>query len=175
MLFSLLSTVLAVASTASAALTWSLETASNPTADQADAYALIEAALTAAVARHARLGTASKTLYVYYVPGVPTAEASYDGTIRFGTDRTYLNERTALHEISHTLGIGQTSAFDQRCADNNWPTATPLLESWDGAGAIINCGGQHIWPYGLNYNNEWSEVNGDRHVQLINAMLVDGL
>jgi hypothetical protein len=96
-----------------------LEKAANPSTDQADAYALIEAALTAAVARHSRLGSASKAIYVYYVPGVPMAEASYDGTIRFGTDRPYLNERTALHEISHTLGIGQTSAFTQRCADND--------------------------------------------------------
>ncbi|KAL4863787.1 hypothetical protein BDV12DRAFT_206164 [Aspergillus spectabilis] len=175
MLLSILTTVLSAALTASAALTWSLEKVANPSTDQADAYELIEAALTAAVARHSRLGSASKTLYVYYVPGVPTAEASYDGTIRFGTDRTYLNERTALHEISHTLGIGQTSAFTERCADNNWPTATALLQSWDGAGAIINCGGGHIWPYGLNYNNEWSEENGDRHVQLVNAMLADGL
>ncbi|KAL4880362.1 hypothetical protein BJY04DRAFT_219357 [Aspergillus karnatakaensis] len=172
---STIATVLSAISTASAALTWSLEKAANPTADQADAYALIEAALTAAVARHARLGDASKTLYVYYVPGVPTAEASYDGTIRFGTDRTYLNERTALHEISHTLGIGQTAAFNERCAANDWPSASALLQSWDGPDAIINCGGGHIWPYGLNYNDEWSEVNGDRHVQLINAMLADGL
>lgn len=129
----------------------------------------------AAVARHARLGEASKSITVSYVPGVPTAEANYDGTIRFGTDRSYLNERTALHEISHTLGIGQTAAFDEKCAANDWPTATPLLQSWDGSDAIINCGGGHIWPYGLNYNDEWSETNADRHVELINAMLADGL
>ncbi|KAL2021845.1 hypothetical protein VTK56DRAFT_6619 [Thermocarpiscus australiensis] len=35
--------------------------------------------------------------------------------VRFGADRSYMTERTALHEISHTLGIGQTQAFDARC------------------------------------------------------------
>lgn len=55
-----------------------------------------------------------------------------------------------MHEISHTLGIGQTAAFNTKCAANDWATATPLLRSWDGQSAKINCGGGHIWPYGLN-------------------------
>ncbi|KAL4770048.1 hypothetical protein BDW60DRAFT_224480 [Aspergillus nidulans var. acristatus] len=175
MLGSLFAAVLATASCASAALTWSLDKSANPSADESDAYSRIEAAMEAAVARHARLGDASKSIYVYYVPGVPTAEASYDGTIRFGSDRAYMNERTALHEISHTLGVGQTAAFDQHCADGDWPTALPLLRSWDGADAVINCGGGHFWPYGLNYNDEWSETNGDRNVLLVNAMVDDGI
>ncbi|KAH8434270.1 uncharacterized protein LDX57_011908 [Aspergillus melleus] len=167
--------VIAAASTASATLTWSLDKSSDPSSDQTEAYGLIEAAMEAAVARHSRLGDASKELHVSYAPGVPTAEASYDGSIRFGSDRAYMNERTALHEISHTLGVGQTAAFDTLCADNNWPTATPLLQSWDGSDATISCGGGHFWPYGLNYDNEWSDENGDRHVQLVNAMLADGM
>lgn len=61
-----------------------------------------------------------------------------------------MTERTAMHEISHTLGIGQTAAFNTKCAANDWATATPLLRSWDGSSAKINCGGGHIWPYGLN-------------------------
>ncbi|KFH48157.1 hypothetical protein ACRE_010800 [Hapsidospora chrysogenum ATCC 11550] len=163
------------ASTASAALSWSLEKAANPSSDEADAYQRIESAMSLAVARYERLSDASKTIRVYYAPGVPTAEANYNGDLRFGSNRAYMTERTAMHEISHTLGIGQTAAFDQRCAANDWPSATPLLQSWDGPGARINCGGGHIWPYGLNYDNEWSETNADRHVLLIAAMLADGL
>ncbi|KAI5864897.1 hypothetical protein GGS23DRAFT_604349 [Durotheca rogersii] len=163
------------ASAASGALTWSLQKASSPTADQADAYAKIEAAMTKAVARYHRFTDARKTIRVYYSPGVPTAEANYNGDLRFGADRSYMTERTAMHEIAHTLGVGQTAAFDQRCAANNWPTATPLLQSWDGPSAKINCGGGHFWPYGLNYESEWSETNGNRHVQLVNAMLADGM
>ncbi|KXJ89968.1 hypothetical protein Micbo1qcDRAFT_176543 [Microdochium bolleyi] len=172
---SLVVAALACASGASARLSWSLQKVSNPSADQSEAYGRIENAMRAAVARYDRLGTASKTIRVYYTPGVPTAEANYNGDLRFGSNRSYMTERTAMHEISHTLGIGQTAAFNNRCAANNWPQATALLQSWDGAGAKINCGGSHIWPYGLNYDNEWSETNANRHVQLVNAMIRDGM
>lgn len=67
-----------------------------------------------------------------------------------------MTERTAMHEISHTLGIGQTAAFNTKCAANDWATATPLLRSWDGSSAKINCGGGHIWPYGLNVSSSLS-------------------
>lgn len=86
-------------------------------------------------------------------PSVATADGNYNGNIRFGSNRSYMTERTAMHEISHTLGIGQTAAFDTKCAANDWATATPLLKSWDGSSAKINCGGGHIWPYGLNVSS----------------------
>ncbi|KAF5595151.1 ricin b lectin [Fusarium subglutinans] len=167
--------LVACVSATSAAITWSLEKVSNPSADQADAYSRIENAMRLAAARYNRLGGATKTIRVSYVPGVPTADANFNGSLRFGSNRSYMSERTALHEISHTLGIGQTAAFDRKCAANDWRTATPLLQSWDGAGVRINCGGGHIWPYGLNYDNEWSETSANRHVQLVNAMIADGL
>ncbi|KAI1500721.1 hypothetical protein F5X99DRAFT_385287 [Biscogniauxia marginata] len=175
MRFSILAATLAYASAASAAISWTLQKESNPTSDQSDAYTRIEAAMQLAVARYARYSDASKTIRVYYAPGVPTAEANYNGDLRFGSDRSYMTERTAMHEIAHTLGVGQTAAFDQKCAADDWPTATPLLRSWDGSGAKINCGGGHFWPYGLNYETEWSETNGNRHVQLVDAMLADGM
>ncbi|KAF1961448.1 hypothetical protein CC80DRAFT_513286 [Byssothecium circinans] len=163
------------ATTASAAITWTLQKAASPTADQTDAYAKIEAAMKLAVARYAKFSSANKVIRVYYAPGVPTAEASYNGDLRFGSNRSYMTQRTALHEISHTLGVGQTANFDRLCASGNWPTALPLLRSFDGPGATISCGGSHFWPYGLNYDNEWSETNGDRHVKMVAAMLKDGM
>ena len=169
----LLSTLL---STATAAITWTLQRASNPTADQSAAYTRINAAMTAAVARHQRLTPSiSKTIRVYYTPGVPTAEANYNGDLRFGSNAAYQTERTALHEIAHTLGVGQRTAFDDRCASGNWPKALPLLRSWDGQSAKISCGGGHFWPYGLNYETEWSSQAGDRHCLLVKAMLDDGM
>ncbi|KZM25476.1 uncharacterized protein EKO05_0008984 [Ascochyta rabiei] len=175
MKFSILLPFLAYASSVSGAITWTLSKSASPSADESDAYAKIEAAMRLAVARYGRYSSASKTIRVAYAPGVPTAEANFNGDLRFGSNRAYMNERTAMHEISHTLGIGQTSAFDTKCAAGDWRTALPLLRSWDGASAVINCGGGHIWPYGLNYDTEWSETNADRHVQLIDAMIKDGL
>ncbi|KAI1121755.1 hypothetical protein F5Y10DRAFT_93458 [Nemania abortiva] len=170
-----ISVVATYVTAASATINWTLQKAANPTADQQDAYTRIESAMKLAAARYARFTDASKTVRVYYSPGVPTAEANYNGDLRFGADRAYMTERTAMHEIAHTLGVGQTAAFDRNCAANNWPTATPLLRSWDGPTAKINCGGGHFWPYGLNYETEWSETNGDRHVQMVDAMLADGM
>jgi hypothetical protein len=172
---SVLTSVVLCASAASATLNWSLQRVNNPTADQADAYGRIENAMRAAVNRYHRYTGANKTIRVYYAPGVPTAEASFNGDLRFGSNRAYMTERTAMHEISHTLGVGTTNGFNNRCAANNWPQATALLRSFDGQNARINCGGGHFWPYGLNYDNEWSETNANRHVQMVDAMIRDGM
>jgi len=163
-------------SLASAAVTFRVAKSANPSADERDAYTRIEQAMQLAVNRYNRLTTrANKSIAAQYVPSVQTADGNFNGNIRFGKNRSYMNERTALHEISHTLGIGQTRAFDTRCSANNWPGATRLLQSWDGSSAKINCGGGHIWPYGLNYDNEFNQTNADRHCLLIDAMLADGL
>ncbi|KAH7089398.1 hypothetical protein BKA62DRAFT_726760 [Auriculariales sp. MPI-PUGE-AT-0066] len=167
--------LLSFATSTQAVITWAIQQAANPTADQTDAYNRIHYAMRLAVERHTRLGNATKTIRVYYDTGVPTAEANWNGDLRFGADRAYMTQRTALHEIGHTLGVGQLAAFDTHCAANNWPTATPLLQSWDGASAKINCGGGHFWPYGLNYETEWSETNADRNVLLILRMIADGM
>jgi hypothetical protein len=174
--FPLLILILAHALITSAAITWKLQKAPNPTADQADAYRRIEKAMTLAVARYRKLAKRpNKAIKVTYTPGVKTADSNIGGNLRFGGNKAFMNERTALHEISHTLGIGLTKTWDRRCKANNWPTAGKLLKTWDGPNAKINCGGQHIWPYGLNYDGEMSETNANRHCQLIDAMLADGL
>ncbi|KAL2145823.1 hypothetical protein VTI28DRAFT_6120 [Corynascus sepedonium] len=168
--------VWALAPLATATLTFQVQRASNPSADQTDAYGRIEAAVQAAVDRYNRLAPhANKALTIQYEPSVATADGNFNGNIRFGSNRSYMTERTALHEIAHTLGVGQTRAFDEKCASGNWPTALPLLRSWDGQNAVINCGGGHFWPYGLNYENEFSQTDADRHCLLVDAMLVDGL
>lgn len=161
---------------ASAAITYTLTEASNPTSDESDAYAKIKSAMDAAIARHDALeSTASKTITVEYNTGVTTADGNFNGNIRFGANRDYMTERTALHEISHTLGVGVTSTFNSNCESNNWPAANELLQSFDGADATISCGGSHFWPYGLNYEDEMSDESANRHVQIINAMLSDGM
>ncbi|KAL2158243.1 hypothetical protein VTH06DRAFT_4563 [Thermothelomyces fergusii] len=167
-----------VPSLSAATITFQLQRSSNPTADEQDAYWRIEAAMSAAAARYNRLAPrANKHITVQYVPSVPTADGSFSGNIRFGANRAYMTERTALHETAHTLGVGQTRAFDDRCAagPSGWPSATALLRSWDGPNASISCGGGHFWPYGLNYETEMSQTNADRHCLLVNAMLADGL
>jgi len=52
-----------------------------------------------------------KDITVYYNTGVPTAEASYSGYLAFGANSSYQRTGTALHEMAHTAGIGQTSMW----------------------------------------------------------------
>ncbi|MEU2911295.1 hypothetical protein ACFYM3_06380 [Streptomyces massasporeus] len=162
---------------AAATLTWSLVRASNPTADQRSAYDLITKAMNAAVARYNNLSDLGKTLTVRYEPSVPTADGNINGTIRFGSNRNYMSERTALHEIAHTIGVGTSSGWSRLGGSGTWTggQATALVRQYDGSGAKISTGGGHFWPYGLNYDNEWSGTAADRHVHIVAAMVRDGL
>jgi hypothetical protein len=167
----------APAQAAEGEITYTLHREDAPTADQTDAYNRIDAAVAAAVSRYNASTDITKHLDVYYRPGVPTAEANTDGVVSFGTDRSYMSEGTALHEISHTLGVGLSGGWFSKCVDGTWtgPVATALVQTWDGADARVNCGGSHIWPYGLNYSNEFSDVAFERNVDLVEAMIADGL
>ncbi|MDX3224910.1 hypothetical protein [Streptomyces sp. ME19-01-6] len=159
-----------------ATITWTLERASNPTQDQQTAYNLITAAMNAAVARYNNLSDLGKNITVRYDPGVPTADGNINGTIRFG-NRGYMTERTALHEIAHTIGVGTSSGWSSLSSGGTWhgAQATALVKRFDGSGATLSTGGGHFWPYGLNYENEFSNTAADRHVQIVAAMVRDGL
>lgn len=161
---------------AAASITWSLERASNPTQDQLAAYDLITRAMNAAVARYNNLSDLGKNITVRYDPGVPTADGNINGTIRFG-NRAYMTERTALHEIAHTIGVGTSSGWSRLGGSGTWTgaQATALVRQFDGSGAKLSTGGGHFWPYGLNYENEFSNTAADRHVQIVAAMVRDGL
>jgi len=117
-------------------------------------------------------GTFDKHLNVYYNAGVPTAQANYDGVITFGGSR---NTRVAIHEISHTLGIGTHSAYWSLITGGTWngPVANAVLSEFDGQGSAMNGDSQHMWPYGLNYDSEDSNTNRLRHVAIVQAMRCD--
>ena len=161
---------------AAAGITWTLERAGNPTQDQQTAYNLITAAMNAAVARYNNLSDLGKNITVRYDPGVPTADGNINGTIRFG-NRAYMTERTALHEIAHTIGVGTSANWNSLSSGGTWhgAQATALVKQFDGSGATLSTGGGHFWPYGLNYENEFSNTAADRHVQIVAAMVRDGL
>lgn len=150
---------------AAATITWTLERASNPTADQQAAYTLITSAMNAAVARYNNLSDLGKSITVRYDTSVPTADGNLNGTIRFGSNRSYMTERTALHEIAHTIGVGTSSGWSSLGGSGTWTgaQATALVRQFDGSSAKLSTGGGHFWPYGLNYENEFSGTAADRH------------
>ena len=138
----------------------------------ADIRARIVSAMDGAVATYNRWGTFRKHLTVEYNPGVPTADANYAGHIRFGGQIGY---RTALHEISHTMGVGTHWAWNANLNNGVWTGANgiALVRSFDGPTANINSDGTHFWPYGLNFDSEGSTENNRRHVLLVAAFRKD--
>lgn len=155
-------------------ITYTIDRPADPTPDEADALARIDAAMAPAVALYNAHSDLVKELHVSYAPWVETADGSDNGSIRFGADRRYMTERTALHEIAHTVGIGTFWQFDQLCR-GGWTgvRGLALIRSWEGPGAGIGCGGSHFWPYGLNYEDEMSPGAAVRHVELTTAMVHD--
>ncbi len=129
-------------------------------------------AMDGAVALYNEVGTFDKQLTVAYSPGTPTADANYNGHIRFGGQ---IGKRTALHEIGHTLGVGTTRQWRSMMVEGKWTGehAIALVRSFDGPYTILKGDRQHFWPYGLNYDKESSPENDRRHVQMVAAFRVD--
>lgn len=158
-------------------ITYTLHKESNPTQDQKDAYAKITAALDSALSYYNKYTTLTKALNIYYNTNVTTADASFNGTIRFGSERSYMVVHTAMHEIAHTLGIGTTSEY-RNLMQNGIFTGTKatamLKEVTNNRDTVLKGDNQHFWPYGLNYA---SEVKSSQdlidHCKIVDAMCKD--
>jgi hypothetical protein len=138
----------------------------------ADIRAQIIYAMDGAVATYNRYGTFNKVLTANYNSGVPTAQASYSGWIDFGGSRNY---RVALHEISHTLGVGTYWNFCSFVSGGVWTGSNAVwqVRQFDGPSANLSSDCTHFWPYGLNFDNEAGTENDRRHVLIVGAMRRD--
>ena len=114
----------------------------------------------------------SKEVRVAYNPKVRTADGNINGSIRFGNS---FSKRTALHEISHTLGIGTHWKWNQMLKDGKWtgPRANALVKKFNGPDAVIRGDKSHFWPYGMNYSKEDGAENYVRHVLIVQALCQD--
>lgn len=160
-------------------VTYTLEMVSNPNADQKDAYEKIKAAMDKAVSFYNQYTTITKNLRIVYEPSVSTADGNINGTIRFGSNRSYMNHITAMHEIAHTVGVGTSSKWNSLIVNKVYVGANGTAEIRAITGdsnAVINGDSTHFWPYGLNYT---SEVKSDQdlinHCRIVEAMKRDGL
>ena len=156
-----------------AEVTYTLHKSANPTADEQDAYKRITTVMDSAVKLYNTYSNLSKFINVYYAPGVPTAEASSNGDLRFGENRSYMVVPTAMHEMGHTMGIGPTSEYAATCVDGVFRNdkVQAKLREMDGPNAELHCDRQHIWPYGLNQASEAkSEKDLINHVILVETI-----
>ena len=138
----------------------------------AEQRAAIVSAMDAAVALYNSHGHFPRNLTANYNAAVPTAQASYSGWIDFGGA---ISTRVALHEISHTLGIGTYSGWDPFLVSGAWTGAHALarVRVFDGPAGTLNGDTAHFWPYGLNYDNEDSTLNRQRHIKMVAAFRWD--
>ncbi|AUX39497.1 uncharacterized protein SOCE26_008890 [Sorangium cellulosum] len=137
-------------------ITYTLARAPAPTAEQQAAYDRITSAMDEALSHYNCYTTIEKRLSVSYEPSVQTADGNVNGSVRFGS-RDSMNYITAMHEISHTLGVG-SNEFGALVREGVFTgaTATSQLRAITGnEGDVVHADRQHFWPYGLNYTSEF--------------------
>ena len=159
-----------------AVVEYTLHKSENPTDDELDAYQRITTVMDSAVYIYNKYTNLSKYINVYYAPGVPTAEASSNGDLRFGKERSYMFVGTAMHEMAHTMGMGTTSEYKSMMDGGVFKgeKAQALLKEIDGPEAELHGDSQHFWPYGLNYASEVkSEQDLINHARIVEAMYQD--
>lgn len=110
------------------------------------------------------------TVRTVYSADTATADASFNGQVRFGGSN---NRRTALHEMDHWLGSGGTDDFHSLVSGGVFTGATTGLRirAFDGADSKISSDGTHFWPYGMNYDNEFTEPQ--RTIAIVAAQRAD--
>lgn len=160
-------------------VTYTLQRVSNPTSDQEDAYNRIKSAMDEAVLYYNTYTAISKRLTITYNTGVSTADGNINGSIRFGSNRSYMNRITAMHEIAHTVGVGTSSQWQKLVANGTYTGSNAIeqLRAITGdKNSVLHGDTQHFWPYGLNYTSEVkSDADLVNHCKIVNAMKKDGL
>lgn len=168
---------LTVAVSSHAKVEYVLHKSANPTADEQDAYDRITAVMDSALYYYNTYTNLTKHINVYYAPGVPTAEASSNGDLRFGENRTYMYVGTAMHEMAHTMGVGTTTEYQNLRGSGVFlgeKAQSLLKELENNPEAELHCDGQHFWPYGLNQKSEVkSEQDLINHAKIVQAMYQD--
>jgi hypothetical protein len=159
----------------SGGITYTLNRASSPTADQLDSYDRITRAMNLALTHYNCYLSVSKALSIYYEPSVPTADGNINGTIRFGAKST-MQQATAMHEIAHTLGVGTHSGWSSRVSGGRWTGTNAInqLRALDGSSAVLYADSAHFWPHGLNQASEATSADEYvRNVQMVAALRRD--
>ena len=114
-------------------------------------YRLIKEAMDSACMYFSKYTPFSYDIYVYYNSGIPTAQASYHGSIGFGSNTRYMWVGTAMHEMCHWFGSGTTSAWQSKMVGGVWTGAA--TNALMGSG-VIKGDSQHFWPHGINQKEE---------------------
>lgn len=110
---------------------------------------------------------------VGYNSGTPTADCSYGGYVRVGSNTSYQSAGTIMHEWLHGVGVipwadtqwsvvgvlraGSQDVSGSQKGSGNWlgERVSAVLDFWDNTtGSFLHGDYQHMWPYGINGANE---------------------
>ncbi|MFC6859061.1 hypothetical protein [Zunongwangia atlantica] len=152
---------------------WMQDVPTNADQETIDAYGRIRAAFESATNYYNNYTSIEKHVTVNYSPGTPTADGSFSGNIRVGTNQGYQRTGTALHEMAHTVGIGTHNVYWD-LMNGSWEGANApriLKVMTAGAEATVSGDGTHFWPYGINGAHE---DTGEEMLYIIHAMIMQG-
>jgi len=125
-----------------------------------------------------------------YESGTPTADCSYGGWMRVGSNQSYQRPGTIMHEMLHGCGVipwadTEWARFNLRSGTSNaagfttgsglWlgDRVTEVLRFWDNSSTSqLNGDYQHMWPYGINGA---SEDNGSDVLYIGNGLVCQAL
>jgi hypothetical protein len=156
-------------------VSYTLARVAAPTAVQQTAYDRIVAAMDAAVGYYNCYTSITKVLNVSYVPTVATADGNINGSIRFGSTAS-MNKVTAMHEISHTVGVGTAPKWSSMVSNGtfNGTVATAQLVAIAPKETVVHADASHFWPFGLNYESEGkTEADLISHCKMVTALRKD--
>jgi hypothetical protein len=156
-------------------VTYTFAKETSPSPEQKTAYDKITAAMDTAVSFYNCYTNITKTINVSFVPSVATADGNINGSIRFGSLAS-MNKVTAMHEISHTVGIGTASNWSSSISNGIFTgtNATAELHALAPKEDAVHADSAHFWPYGLNYESE-GKTDADLigHCRMVMAIRMD--
>ena len=116
-----------------------------------------------------------KTVTIEYNTGVATADASFTGWMRWGSNASYQRAGTFLHEFSHAIGSGTTSYWTGTLLKNGLYTGASanlaLQKATNDPATYLRGDGQHWWPYGINGAHEDTGKESD---YIVTALILEG-
>jgi hypothetical protein len=157
-------------------VSYTLAKSASPTVAEQAAYDKITPAMDTAIRFYNCYTNINKALNVSYNSSVATADGNINGSIRFGSTAS-MNHVTAMHEVSHTIGIGTASNWGTFVVNGKFTGTNAnaqLLAIPNRLDDTIGADNQHFWPYGLNYESEGqhdSDLVG--HCQMVMAIRKD--
>lgn len=134
----------------------------------------IKAAFDLATTYYNNFTSIVKHVTVNYSPGTPTADANFSGWINVGSNAAYQKAGTAMHEMAHTVGVGQHSKYTE-LMKGTWQgkRANEILQMMtNDPAALVKGDGMHFWPYGVNGAHE---DDGSDFLYIMNALILQGM